>query len=68
MIEGNYDTMISVADVKIESVYKNEPVNFDQKKQTPPSQLLEPIKAYACGIMGWRGLNYIDKIEKYVAA
>ena len=68
MIEGNYDTMISVADVKIESVYKSEPINFDQKKQTPPSQLLEPIKAYACGIMGWKTDNFRNNIDKYEAA
>ena len=54
MIEKQFDTLISVSDVRIESIFKNQPINFKQKEQTPPSQLLEPVKAYACGIMGWK--------------
>jgi len=68
MIEGKFETMISVANVQIESVFKDSPINFDQKKQTPPSQRLEPIKAYACGIMGWETDRFRDNIEKFGAA
>ena len=68
MINDNFDTMISVSDIRIESIYKNIPINFDQKKQTPPSQMLEPIKAYACGIMGWKTDIFLKNIEKYGAA
>jgi len=68
MIEKKYDTLVSVSDVRIECIYKNQPINFDQKKQTPPSQLLEPVKAYACGIMGWKTDNFRSNIEKYGAA
>ena len=68
MIDGKYDTMISVSDVKIESIYKNDPINFDQKKKTPPSQLLEPVKAYACGIMAWDTNNFKNNMDKYGAA
>jgi len=68
MINGKYDTMISVNHVQIESIFNNTPINFDQKKQTPPSQFLEPIKAYACGIMGWKSSSFIKNIEKYNAA
>jgi CMP-N-acetylneuraminic acid synthetase/quercetin dioxygenase-like cupin family protein len=62
------DTLISMIDVQIEAVYKGDPINFDQKKITPPSQTLEPIKAYGCSLMGWRRENYIKNIEKYGAA
>lgn len=68
MIEEKYDTMVSVSDVRIECIYKKQPVNFDQKEQTLPSQLLEPVKAYACGIMGWNTDNFKNNIEKYGAA
>ena len=68
MIDEKLDTLISVSDVRIESVYKNEPINFNQKEQTPPSQLLEPIKAYACGIMGWKAESFVDNIKKFGAA
>ena len=68
MLKGDYDTMVSVTDVQIESMYKGIPINFDQRKKTPPSQLLEPIKAYACGIMGWKTDNFRNNIDKYEAA
>ena len=60
--------MISTIDVQIEAIYKNKPINFEQKKITPPSQTLEPIKAYGCSLMGWRRENYLKNIEKYGAA
>ena len=58
MISKKYDTLISVTHVQIEAIYKNNPINFDQMKQTPPSQSLMPIKAYACGIMGWNSYTF----------
>ena len=61
------DTLISTKEVKIESIYKNKPINFDQLAQTPPSQLLEPINAYACSLMSWGYKNFIKNIEKYNA-
>ena len=30
--------------------------------------MLEPIKAYACGIMGWKTESFKKNIEKYGAA
>jgi len=51
MLDGEFDTMVSVANVQIESIYKGIPINFDQRKKTPPSQELEPIKAYSCRII-----------------
>lgn len=68
MMDENYDTLISVTNVQIESIYKGEPINFDQKKKTSPSQLLEPVQAYACGLMGWRCENFRENIRKYGAA
>ena len=67
-VYNGLDTLISMIDVQIESIYKQEPINFSQKKVTPPSQTLEPIKAYGCSLMGWRRENYLKNIEKYGAA
>jgi CMP-N,N'-diacetyllegionaminic acid synthase len=53
MIDGYYDTLISTTDIQIECLYENLPLNYNQKDKTLPSQLLEPIKAYACGLMAW---------------
>ena len=68
MLDGEFDTMVSVANVQIESIYKGIPINFDQRKKTPPSQELEPIKSYSCGIMGWKANNFRENIEKDGAA
>jgi len=68
MLKGDFETMISVSNIQIECVYKNKPVNFNQKEQTPPSQLLEPIKSYACSIMGWETERFIKNIEIYNSA
>jgi len=62
-----YDTLISTAKVKIESIYKGNPINFNQKEITPPSQLLEPIQAYACSLMSWKYDNYKVNMEQYGA-
>ena len=68
MLKDKCDTYISVSDVQIECVYENKPINFIQKEQTPPSQELEPIKSYACGIMGWKPDNFRSNMDKYEAA
>ena len=67
MISKKYETLISVTHVQIEAIYKNNPINFDQMKQTPPSQSLMPIKAYACGIMGWNSYTFKKNMDKYGA-
>jgi CMP-N-acetylneuraminic acid synthetase/quercetin dioxygenase-like cupin family protein len=63
----NFDTLISTSKVKIESLYKGKPINFDPKQITPPSQLLEPVQAYACSLMSWKYNNYKSNMEKYGA-
>ena len=62
--KGDYDTVVSVKDVQIECIYKNNPINFDQKKPTPPSQELNPVQAYACTLMGWRKKNFLNNMEQ----
>ena len=61
------DTLISTTKVKIESIYKDLPINFDQSKVSPPSQLLEPVYAYACSLMAWKYDNYKSNMYKYGA-
>jgi len=68
MLDGNFETMISVVDVRIECLYKGKAINFDQEAQTPPSQLLEPIKSYACSLMGWNVNRFKGNIDKFNSA
>jgi len=64
----NFDTLVSVFRQQIECVYKDRPINFDQKKPTPPSQTLEPIKPYACGVMGWKKDTFLSNMLEYGCA
>ena len=58
------DTIISVKDEQIECLYKNKAINFDQKSKTLPSQMLEPIKVYACGLMAWKTKKFKENISR----
>jgi len=61
----NLQTLISVKAEQIECVFEGEPINFDQKGQTLPSQNLKPVHAYACGIMGWKYDSFFSNMKKY---
>lgn len=64
-----YDTLVSVKNVQIECLYKNTELNFFTVQHTQPSQTLEPVQAYACGIMGWNAAifkqAYAEKAGAY---
>ncbi len=64
MLKHDYKTMISVSNVQIECLFENKPINFKQTKQTPPSQSLEPIKSYACSLMGWDTHVFTENMSK----
>lgn len=65
MIDNDYDTQILVKNEQIECVFENKPINFNSLGQTLPSQMLEPIKVYACGIMGWKYNKFIENMIKF---
>ena len=65
MGSGKIDTLVSVKSEKIECVFDGKPINFDKMSQTPPSQYLTPVNAYACGMMGWKTSNYLANMDKY---
>lgn len=68
MIDQNLDTLISIKANQIECIHNSTPINFDQKKKTPPSQSLNPIFAYACGMMSWRSSKFLENMKKFGAA
>jgi len=67
-LENKYDTLVSVKDNQIECVYKQRPINFDQKKPSPPSQEVTPVQAYACTLMGWKKSNFLSNMNTYGCA
>jgi CMP-N,N'-diacetyllegionaminic acid synthase len=68
MVENDYDTLISVNRIQIESLFKDAPINFTKTDQTQPSQTLTPVFSYACGIMGWKTKCYMQNMNNYNAA
>ena len=66
--DNNYETLISVNNIQIESIYDGNPINFNQKEITPPSQDLKPIQSYACGLMAWNKNKYVDNMKKFSSA
>lgn len=68
MIKDDLDTLISTKNIRIECLYKNIPINFNSNEKTIPSQNLTPIKAYACGIMGWKSDKFMQNMKKFNSA
>ncbi len=66
--ENNCQTLISQKEVRIECTFKNQPINYEINKQTPPSQELTPIMAYACSLMAWHSDTFQKNMNKYKCA
>ncbi len=60
MMDGEYDTLISVKAQQIECVYWNRPINFTKSLHTQPSQSLTPVYSYACSMMGWKTDRFVQ--------
>ena len=68
MVKKRLDSLISVEENKIASLYKNKPLNFSKIKKNPPSQMMNPVKSYATVLMGWKYNTFISNMKKYKAA
>ncbi len=63
-----FQTVVSVKNVQIECLYENHPLNFSPTEITKPSQQVQPVKAYACALMGWDRKKYIENMQSHNAA
>ncbi len=68
MIEKDLETLISVEHKQIACLYENKTLNFDKYKKNPPSQEMEPVKAYATVLMGWENNSFKENMNKYGCA
>lgn len=68
MLDNALETLISVEHKQIACLYKNQTLNFDKYKKNPPSQEMEPVKAYATVLMGWEYNSFKANMEKYGCA
>ena len=65
MIEGDFDTMLSVKKEQVESFYKWERINFNHMEQMPRSQDLEPVYLHCSTILAWKSKIIREKMIKY---
>ncbi len=68
MLDNTLETLISVEHKQIACLYKNQTLNFDKYKKNPPSQEMEPVKAYATVLMGWEYDSFKKNMKKYGCA
>jgi CMP-N-acetylneuraminic acid synthetase len=61
---GNYQTVHTVKDEQIEGLFDGKPLNFNPKKQMPPSQELIPVKIFTSSIMAWDTEKFRDNMKK----
>lgn len=62
------ETLISVNKIQIECTTTKAPINYVRTEKTKPSQTLDPIYAYSCGIMAWETQKFKQNIKQYGAA
>ena len=60
--ENDFDTVLSVEDIKTVSFFQGKPVNLDTNEMIQ-SQLLEPIRGVAWALTAWKRENFIRMQE-----
>jgi len=65
MLEGDFDTMLSVKREQVEGFYQWKQLNFNQMEQMPRSQDLEPIYLHCSTILAWKSKVIREKMEKF---
>ena len=63
MKNNNFETLISVIDHKIASIYNNNPINFQLLEPHISSQDMIPVKTYATVLMGWTYESFLHNIK-----
>ncbi|MCR9203300.1 MAG: acylneuraminate cytidylyltransferase family protein [Halobacteriovoraceae bacterium] len=67
-LDKDLDSLISVEEAQIASLYKGGPLNFDPLKINPPSQTMTPVLSYATVLMAWSYDSFKENMKKYGAA
>jgi CMP-N-acetylneuraminic acid synthetase len=63
MKNNNFETLISVIEHKIASIYNNNPINFELLEPHISSQEMIPLKTYATVLMGWTYESFLNNIK-----
>lgn len=65
MLTGQFDTLVSVQDHQIASVYKGQGINFKSDEPHIPSQNMVPVSTYATVLMAWNKLSFLTNMQEY---
>ncbi len=65
MVDGNYDTMVSVVNHQIACIYGGKPVNFKLLEPHISSQLMVPVQSYATVCMGWTYNSFKSNMQRF---
>ena len=65
MIDGKYDTLVSVVNHQIACVYQGKAVNFSTMEKHKSSQGMVPVQSYASVLMAWDTKKYLEHHKKY---
>jgi CMP-N,N'-diacetyllegionaminic acid synthase len=68
LFEGDFDTVHTVKEERIEGLFGGIPLNFDPTKQMPPSQELTPVHLFTSSIMAWRVSKFKENMSKHGCA
>lgn len=62
--EKELDSLITVRDEQVHCLYKNSPLNFEEKEVFAQTQDLVPVQRFVYSIMMWRNKPFIETYEK----
>ncbi len=65
MIDGQYETLVSVINHQIACVHEGKPVNFSTMEKHKSSQHMIPVQSYASVLMAWDTKKYLEHHRKH---
>lgn len=68
MLEGKYDTLVSVENNQIACLYETKPINFKIFEPHKSSQSMVPVQSYATVLMAWKYNNFLENMHEYGCA
>ena len=64
MISGGFDTMVSVVNHQLASLFQGKPINFSTLESHKSSQMMVPAQSYATVLMAWSYQNFEKNIRE----
>lgn len=65
MKDADLDTLVSVQDHKIASIFENKEINFKRDEPHIPSQDMRPVSTYATVLMAWKREGFLNNMAQY---